>query len=87
MPLSALDRKAELMRRGVTQEDIGAAVGTSGAYVSRVLNELDLTGPKAQEVMVYVANLLGLKVELVFPVESQVIYRRKEAGAGKEAVG
>jgi transcriptional regulator with XRE-family HTH domain len=78
MALSRLDRKAELVRRGLTLEAIAAELGTSSAYVSRVMNELDLHGPTAQRVMVYVAEQLGMKVEKVFPVEVVKVYRRKE---------
>lgn len=79
MPLTIQDRKAELVRREITSAKIAAALGLSGAHVSRVLNELDLTGPKAQQVMAYVARQLGLPIEVAFPVEPTTVYRRKEA--------
>jgi hypothetical protein len=78
MPLTIQDRKAELVRREVTTTRIAADLGLSGAHVSRVLNELSLDGEHAQRIMAHVAGLLLLPIEVVFPVEPTVVYRRKE---------
>jgi transcriptional regulator with XRE-family HTH domain len=78
MALSTLDRKAELVRRGLTQQAIADAVGCSGVQVSRVLAGEKLDSPSGQRVMRYIADQLGLPVEEVFPVEPVTVYRRKE---------
>jgi transcriptional regulator with XRE-family HTH domain len=78
MALNRLDRKAELVRRGLTQAKIAEAVGCSDVQVSKVLNEQNLESAGALAVMRYVAEQIGLEIEEVFPVEKVEAYRRKE---------
>jgi transcriptional regulator with XRE-family HTH domain len=72
------DRKAELVRRGVTQRDIAEAVGCSEVQVHKVIVGKRAEGPAAQKVMRHIAELLGMAVEDVFPVEAETVYRWKE---------
>lgn len=63
MPMTPFDRKVELMRRKVSQADIGRRTGFSQTYVHEVLK-----GTRRSPVIeAAVAELIGRPVDEVFP--------------------
>lgn len=78
MPFSAADRKAELVRAGVTQQSVADACGVDFTFVSHVIAGRKSRSDKAQKVMAYVAGRLGCPVDEVFPPPVVVDERRME---------
>lgn len=62
MPMTPLDRKAELVRRGVRQVDIARKVKKSAPYVNDVL----MGNRRSAEIEREIANAIGKPVEKVF---------------------
>ena len=63
MPMTAADRKAEMVRRGVRQADIARALGVSPSHVAQVIAGVR----RSPNVEPAVAEAIGLPVDDVFP--------------------
>lgn len=63
MPLSPLDRKAELVRRGVRLTDVARELELSKSHVGQVLHGLR----RHQRTEVAIADHIGLPHDAVFP--------------------
>jgi len=67
MPMTPRDRKAELVRAGVSQASIAAATGYSQAHVSDVLR-----GSRRNEsIELAIATAIGCDVDAVFAPREQ----------------
>lgn len=69
MPLTPLDRKAELVRRQVRQSHIARRLGVSQAYVSDVI----AGNRRSSAIEQAVAEALGLPVDKVFEPRSPAV--------------
>ncbi len=72
MGMRPADRKAELTRLGKTQQAIAAATGGHFTMVAHVIAGRRLTSMTSQRIMAYVAGVLGLPLEEVFPETKQM---------------
>lgn len=62
-----LDRRAELVRRGLRFTEIARRTRTNKALVHAVLNGKQLRGEMGTRVTAYIAGVLGERLEVVFP--------------------
>lgn len=67
MPFSALTRKVELLRAGVTITQIAKDTGTDKGFVSHVVAGRKWSTPRAGKVMQRVAEIIGAPIGEVFP--------------------
>ena len=67
MAYTRLDRKVALLRAGRTAREVAEALGCTEQLVSYVLSGKRTTGPKAREVMAYLAELWGVPVPYAWP--------------------
>lgn len=65
--LSASERKAALIKRGVSLTEIAHRCGCTTSLVSYVVRGRGMAGPKSLAVMREVARVLGEPVGWVFP--------------------
>ena len=67
MAYTRQDRKVALMRSGKTGVEIARDLGCTEQLVSYVISGKRTTGPKARQVMDYLAEMWGLPVEYIWP--------------------
>lgn len=66
MPLTPQDRKAELVRRGLTMSDVARSLGLSLNHVSKVIAG-ERRSPRVERA---IAKRIGQPVESVFPAQA-----------------
>lgn len=71
MVMTAADRKAELVRKSKSQQGIADATGENFTLVSHVIAGRRLESPGARKIMAYIAGVLDLPIEDVFPEATQ----------------
>ena len=67
MSQAARDRKAEMIRAGVSQTAVAAAMGTTRATVSRVVAGHGIRWPIGQRIALYIAGATGKAVADLWP--------------------
>lgn len=74
-----------LTDRGITQGDIHRATGLSRSLISLVLAGKRRSGVKAEQVMIYVAQVLDTDLESLFPESARKPGWRKREQTPKSA--
>lgn len=69
MSITPVDRKILLMKAGKSQVDVADECGVDPSLVTHVIAGRKLTSPAAQKVMEHIAQLAGLPIAEVFPVD------------------
>lgn len=67
IPFSTLDRKTAMLRAGVTGAEAARACGADQGTVSRVVSGRYTSGRKVRCIMQYIADRVGVPVEIMFP--------------------
>jgi hypothetical protein len=82
MPFSRIDRKVALLRLNLSNAAIAGEIGVDESLVSHVIAGRKRSGPKARQIIRYVAEKIGAPEHEVFPGSD----RRTERPAGKRAL-